>query len=466
MPLWLMLAVLAAAVTPATSPRGAIEATIRGTDQPLDVELLLRDAGDGWKSVEHQRLPPATRRARFDGLESGMYQILLRGSQPTEQLGTKIAIGRGDMRRVAIAVKPFTITGRVTFGETSLGAGVLVLQHGELRWRAPVALAADGTFLAPLWQRGAFTSVVRSPALTTEFTGTVDLDGKSPVVSIEIPQGRIRGIVRDAKSGAPVPGATVALQTKLEGREENATLTTGPEGRFDFVGLKYGRHTVNILPPQHLRPEPIVFTLSDDARLREIDAQVEPGREIAVLVIDADNDPVENAKVLAVTESQLRGRTTTDHDGRATVAVPAGEASTLFVIPEEGPFGMQRVPRDQEAERLKLYLPRVSSSLLIRALTTNGATMPPFSLLMRYNGELVPPEVAEELTEVQGLQLTTGPESEALLRNIPSGSYEFWPYRTDNEAEAIVASAPLLAPIQVNVRTGENLIAVKFAARR
>ena len=88
--------------------------------------------------------------------------------------------------------------------------------------------------------------------------------------------------------------------------------------------------------------------------------------------------------------------------------------------------------------------------------------MPPFALLMRFNGELVPPAVADELP----ILLMTGPESEALLENIPSGSYEFWPYRTEDEAQSIVASAAaLLAPIQVNVRMGENKIAVKFAGK-
>jgi hypothetical protein len=151
--------------------------------------------------------------------------------------------------------------------------------------------------------------------------------------------------------------------------------------------------------------------------------------------------------------------------------VPAGESATLFVVAEEGPFAMMRVPRNvergvDENRRLQVFLPSTTSSLLIRAQTTDGKTMPPFSLLMRYNGELMPTEVAEELTEVQGLQLATGPDSEAHLRNIPSGSYEFWPYRSEAEAESIVAAgSTFLAPIQVNVRMGENKIAVKFASR-
>ncbi|HEX7831379.1 MAG TPA: hypothetical protein VF787_17110, partial [Thermoanaerobaculia bacterium] len=95
MPLLPMLILLA---TTATTPGGAIEATIRGTNQPLEVELLLRNPSDDWDEVEHQSLPAGERRVRFEGLASGIYQLRLHGSVPTEQLGTKIAIGNGDVR--------------------------------------------------------------------------------------------------------------------------------------------------------------------------------------------------------------------------------------------------------------------------------------------------------------------------------------------------------------------------------
>ncbi|HEX2121478.1 MAG TPA: carboxypeptidase-like regulatory domain-containing protein, partial [Thermoanaerobaculia bacterium] len=240
----------------------------------------------------------------------------------------------------------------------------------------------------------------------------------------------------------------------------------GPDGRFAFAGIKYGRQTLRVFPAQHLEPEPIVFTLDPDRRLQNLDVKVSAGRSVPVIVIDQNDDPVAKAVVLAVTEAEVRARTATDEDGRASIAVPPGQPATLFVIPEEGLFAIHRLPAKEEPGRLKIYLPRASSSLLIRATTLAGDAMPRFSLLMRYNGELVPMEVAEALTVVQGLQLQTGPGSEAHLRNIPSGSYEFWPYRTEAEAESIItAASAMLAPIQVDVRTGQNKIAVKFAAR-
>jgi hypothetical protein len=156
----------------------------------------------------------------------------------------------------------------------------------------------------------------------------------------------------------------------------------------------------------------------------------------------------------------------TDDERRTNVAIPADEAATLFVIPTSGAFGVQRVAREHDGKRLKIYLPRATSSLLIKALTTDGDAMSPFSLLMRFNGEIVPPVVAAELSDRLGLQLMTSDASEALLLNIPSGSYELWPYRTEVEVEMILETGyAVAAPIFVNVRTGENKVAVKFAKR-
>lgn len=460
--LLLILALLAAEAAPA----GSIDATIRGTTRPLEVQLLLRDADDNWNVVAQKNLPAETRQVRFDGLDTGVYQILVRGPEATEQLATKIAVGRADARSITITIQPFVLTGRVTLGGTALGAGGLFLKHREFHSRAVIRLGAGGTFRVPFWQRGAFSYGVRGQALPTEYSYVTELEGASPgPLNIDIPGGRITGILRDAKSGEAVAGATVELQTNIDEREEHVKLTTGPEGRFDFAGIKHGSHIVRIYAPRYLEPEPVVFKLTKAAPLRELDLRLDPGRPVPIVVIDKEYHPVANAKVFVVADSKLRARGTTDEDGRANVPAPPGEAATLFVIGEDGPFAMARVPRDDDKRRVNIHLPTSTSSLLIRAQTTDGKPMPPFSLLMRYDGELMPAEVAEELTEAQGLRLATGPDSEAHLRNIPSGSYEFWPYRTEAEADAIVAAGSILAPIQVKVRTGENRIAVKFASR-
>ena len=469
MPLLLMLMMLATDAAPASppAPAGSIEATIRGTREPLEVQILLRNAADQWRAVAQKSLPAKTRRVRFDGLEAGVYQIVVRGPAATESLATKVGVGRNDRQRITITIEPFVLSGRVTLGGTELGAGGLLLKHREFQSRSEILLGPDGSFRVPFWQRGTFSYAVRGPALPTAYTQVAELEGPSPEpLDIDIPDGRISGIVRDAASGQPVADAIVSLQTKIDDREEQVRLTTGPEGRFDFVGIKPGSHIVRIQAPRHLEPEPVAFPLTSDAPLRELDLRLDPGRSVPVVVLDQKHDPVANAKVFVVADAKLRARGTTDEDGRASVPVPAGEPATLFVIAQEGPFAMMRVPRNDDQRRLQVELP-TASSLRILAQRTDGKTMPPFSLLMRYDGELVPAEVAEQLTEIQGLQLTTGPDGEAHLHNIPSGTYEFWPYRTEAEAESIVAAGSMyLAPIEVNVLTGENKIAVKFNSRR
>jgi hypothetical protein len=468
MPLLLILMILAAEAAPAAAPAASIDATIRGTTQPLEVQLLIRDDAGNWKPVAQKSLSAATRRVRFDTLEAGVYQILVRGPAATEQLATKIAVGRTDARRITITIEPFVLAGRVTLGGTDLGAGGLLLKHRDLHTRSQILLGADGTFRVPFWQRGTFSYNLRGPALPTDYSSVTDLTGPAPApLHIDIPDGRISGILRDAKSGEPVANATVALQTNTADREDHVRLTTGPDGRFDFVGIRPGNHVVRIQSPQHLEPEPTAFALTATAPLRELELRLDSGRSVPIVVIDKEHDPVANAKVFVVADAKLRARATTDEDGRASVPVPPGESATLFVVAEEGPFAVMRVPRYEEKRRLEVYVPSSVSSLLISAETVDGESLLPFSLLMRYNGELMPTEVAEVLAEVQGVRLATGADSAAHLRNIPTGSYEFWPYRTEEEAESIVAAGSMfLAPIQVDVESGENKVAVKFASRR
>ena len=180
MPLLLILMMLAAEAAPAAAPAGSIDATIRGTKQPLEVQLLLRDDTDNWKAIAQKSLPAKTRRVRFDSIEAGVYQILVRGPMLTEHLATKVGIGRTDQRRITITIEPFTLAGRVTLGGTELGAGGLLLKHREFHSRSPILLGPDGSFSVPFWQRGTFSYNVRGPALPTDYSFVTELEGPSP----------------------------------------------------------------------------------------------------------------------------------------------------------------------------------------------------------------------------------------------------------------------------------------------
>lgn len=243
--LLLVVALLVAASSAA--PRASIDATIRGTDQPLRLELLLRVGEDDWKTVAHRPLDASTRRVRFEALERGVYQLLVRGSQATEQLAMKIVLGSKDRRAVTIAIEPVELTGRVTYGGTAIG-GVLLLHHKEFHWRGGIPFGDDGTFRAPLWQRGEYTFEVRAPALATPFRDVADLTATSEL-ALDIPEGRIRGIVREARSGAPLAHAAVLIES-----ESMLRAVTDSEGRFDLTGMKDGRYRVRVICHREDRP--------------------------------------------------------------------------------------------------------------------------------------------------------------------------------------------------------------------
>ena len=450
------LALLLAASASA-APRASIDAAIRGTGQPLELELLVRAGENDWKTVAHRAFDAATRRVRFDALEPGVYQLLVQGAQPTEQLATKIVLGSRDKRSIVITVEPVELAGRVTYGGTGI-PGVLLLRHTEFHWRGGIAVGADGTFRAPLWQRGEYTYEMRGPALSTAFHDVVDLTGTSPV-ALDIPDGRIRGVVREA-NGAPVARAAVIVES-----DSMARMYTDADGRFDFTGVKDGRYKVRVASPAHLDPELIAVRIDGANRQRELAIDLDRGRALSVIVVDPQQAPLAGAIIFVVAGTKVCSRTLTGGDGRANVAAPAGKHATLFVVPRAGSFGVHRVAKSERGP-LRVQLPAASSSLLIRAQTSTGAAMPPFSLLMRYNGTVVPPEIADELASAQGLDLAKGEGTDLRLDRIPGGSYEFWPYRTSEEAEAILSIADdFAAPIHINVRTGENSVAVKFAAR-
>lgn len=454
----LALLMLLFATADQAAPRASIDATIRGTVQPLAAKLLVRTGESDWKVVARRTLAESDRRVRFDALEPGVYQLLVQGTEPTEQLATKIVLGRKDQRRIDIDVKPVSLSGRVTYGGTPIAA-LLILRHAEFHWRGGIAVAEDGTFRAPLWQRGQYSYEIRGPALTTGFRDVVDLTRAEPV-AIDIPDGRVRGVVRQTNGGTPVARATVVLESDAMTRT-----TTDADGRFDFTGVKDGRYTLRVASPEHLDPEPVPVQINGANRQRELTIDLDRGRTLPLLVVDPQQAPVIDAVVYAVTGARVCSRTFTDGDGRTNVAAPTDGDAMIFVVPRTGAFGVHRVKK-RDVDALRIQLPLASSSLLIRTRTSTGKEMPPFSLLMRYEGTVVLPEIADALASTQGLTLAKGEGADVVLERIPSGRYEFWPYRTAEEAETIASIADEVdAPIQIDVRAGDNKVAVQFATR-
>jgi hypothetical protein len=458
-----LLSILFAANVGATS---SIKATIRGTNAPVEVTLLRRDGDSDWQPIAHRSLPASQRLAAFDGLAAGVYQVHVRRADGGEQVGTKVIVGAGDTRSADIVADPIDVVGRVTLGDVPLTDARVVLKHREMQWRLAVQAGHDGVFHARLWQRGSFSYAVRSSTLASIYGDFVDIGGRPPFRwELRLPDRRIAGSVRDRVSGAPVAGAALQIDSVSGEVKHHQNLLAGSDGRFDLAGMKPGRVTVTASRDGYLEDTSAPIELAESDHVRELAVDLEPGSVVPMIVGDSGGQPLAGAELLTVVDGNVRARATTGSDGRARVTLPHDRAATVYAIPRDGSFAVVAVAKAAEAPR-RITVARATSTLHIVTRTTEGKPLPNVDLLMRANGEIIPPAVADELEALQDLRLRTDEHGEALLHNLPAGSYEFWPYSGASEAEALVETAGnLLAPIVVNVKTGENAVAVNFRTR-
>ncbi len=422
---------------------------------PLEVLLLVRAEDDEWRDVSRRSLPAGAHRIRFDDLAPGVYQLRLRGRNDGRYFAAKAIVASGETRRTQLEVAPVEVFGRIRLGDIPLSKSVVVLKNREFGWEVAVDTDDAGLFHAGLWQGGSFSFVIRSSALSAPYGDRVEISTDRPMQwDLRLPEARVVGLVQDVRISA-THGETT----------HNRTAQAGADGRFDIAAMDPGSITTRVTAPGYLEGAPLSFTLAENDRGKDVTLSLEPGLTIPLRVIDTAGNALAGASVLTTTDGRLRSRTTTAANGLAEVTLPRGEPATVYAVPREGSFAALRIERTGNPPR-SLVVSRATSSLQIVTRTVDGKPIGGVELLMRRDGVLVPPTVAEELEAQQGLLLATDAKGEASLAHLTPGFYEFWPYRGNEESAAIMeTSTALLAPITVSVKTGPNRIAVNFNAR-
>jgi Carboxypeptidase regulatory-like domain len=448
-----LVAWLAAAVPAAKT--STLVATIDGVQG--DVAVTLQRLGDDGRRVDvaHRQ---AAKSVQFDDLESGTYVVSVRGGGPLAVAATKLNLGGGERRRVTMAIHPVPLDWSVSFAGRPLAGTKLAFTNLTTQWRAEATTDAAGRVAAELWQPGQVLVTASGGALKASFSDTVELRGGH--FDFVVPDRQVRGRIVDASSGRGVPRALVFLRTSHGEMKSNPRTTTDADGAFLFNAVAPGAQHLTVLAADYLIPDAVDFTTKEGDPPRQVDVVLDTGAPRALRVVMHDGRPAAGAELDAAVGGEIRAITYTNPDGRANVPLPRGGEAKVFVVPREGAFA---VVGARDADRVTL--PPASSSLRIVARSTDGEPLPNVELLMAFNGAVVPPAVARRLATVQGLKLITNGDGEAVLRNIPPGWYQFWPYRGEEEVQAILASSLLDAPIALNVKTGENVVAVDFQKR-
>ena len=453
---------------PITLSRGGrIEIEIEGLRSDADVDLA-RENGykrvTALKTVQVKKQEP---RAVFEDIDQGEFIVLIRGASPLQRLATTVSLAEAESIKRKVKIEPINVTIEVRRGEKPVADAIVTVQSEGNRWSADVRTGADGMASAEAWQRGEYVFAVRATESSAPLLLMNQIDGKSEAtVHLEVPDRAITGRVIDQEDGTPIAKAVITMESKND--DETAGVLkalTDPDGRFVIDALRDGSHTLSVEADQFVRCDPVTLRIDQTSPRRDVTLRVSHGVARNVRVTTRGGLPIQRAFVIERTGDEAIGTFRTDDAGRGTVHGPMGRPVVLYVIPEEGSFTVARLSsRVSETEEL-IVVRDGNATLELHANTSSGKPIPHLRFVMRFDGEIIPPDVAEVLEIQRGIAAVTGADGVARLERLPQGFFELWPIRKLEEAINIIAGGGVSAPVQVALKEGLNLARITFAPK-
>ncbi|HEY0144088.1 MAG TPA: carboxypeptidase regulatory-like domain-containing protein [Thermoanaerobaculia bacterium] len=403
----------------------------------------------------------------------GAYRIVARGTEPLEAAGTRVTIEPAGHGNAVISIKPFVLTLHVRHGKRAVPGASVTFEGNDTGALGEVTTNADGTVAARMFQGGQWFLVTETRELQQPYLSSATLEAdENEEWTVEIPAKRIHGTVRDAATGKPV--GEVAVDVTFHSRHNGEPISgsysamTDAAGSYELTGVREGRYLLTFRH-EHYRPSETL-----DFRVEEWDESVErnttlekQAQAIRVRVIDATGTPLPRTSVI-VTPLPAHPTAARHYqtNGEGEVALDTIHGPVIaFAVPGDASFGLVRIePRRTGDDPIALRVLNPSSNLFVRVVTKDGIPLQQLRLVMRWDGWMIPPSVIRLLERQPGHQLSTGADGRIVLRGVPAGMYELWPYRSVEEAEDIVTAGGK-APISLNVAPGETRVTVTVDRR-
>lgn len=278
-----------------------------------------------WRRVEDvdllscalsETIPSPSSVVTFEGLTPGTYAVELEAvfrkvlTNRVARFLVDIAPGGGST--VTVRLGGHLARGRVSHRGRPVSATVYLMERvgtGFVPF-ATVETAADGRFTCFLPEPGEVeTLVITSHLGISSQLVTFPLDGKE--VSVELPSGKIEGVVVDPEgrevAGADVRTIAVVLpDDEIDGREEwprrafasDWGTTTDEYGRFSLEALDAGRWAVMATMARgELASLPTVVPLLRNEERGGVRLELHPGTRIAGRVVSESGQPLANVDV-------------------------------------------------------------------------------------------------------------------------------------------------------------------------
>jgi hypothetical protein len=397
----------------------------------------------------------------FDYVEPGDYLVLAKGNRETERFGVPVTVEARQDAAVTLAIVPFQVRFHALMEGAPVRSAHFVLRNRDMQWQANANTDDIGAADLTLWQGGRMNATLEIPgAIPFMERRTLD-DGQDAEWLMEVPSREITGVAVDGASGRPLPGAAIHLSMKsVDGYQLAVSTTANEQGVFRFAPVAYGEHVLKAAAKGY---PPVVMTYSflEPEQHRDLRVVLDEAKAVRVAVLNSQGLPVAGARAIDFAGLQKRGAGTTDAGGVVSVLVSEGEVRDVFIIPRDGSFAV--VQLRSEMDEITARVPDGTARIVVQTESKDHAPISGLSVVIRYNGRVLPFEVMQAFAREQGQRTRSGADGRIVLDHMPPGVYELWPVGSAAELVSLSMGVGPEAPVRMTVTPGENVAVMSFA---
>ena len=400
----------------------------------------------------------------FEDLEKGDYAAVIRGAGSLERFVAPVRVGETESVARTVRIDPIAVTIEVLRGGAPLPAAFVGIRSEGNRWSSEMQADSSGKISTRAWQSGRYLFAVRAKESSPPvlLLNAIESGDETSVV-LDVPDRSVSGRVVDADNDSPLEKAEVQIvSVNDDDTGGTSTAFTGPDGKFVLDSIRDGSHTLVAEANGYAQSDPVSVRIDGTVPHREVTFRMNRGTLRRLRVVSLQNAPVAGALVIAMANDVATELTGSDSTGAVAIHTRPGVAPTVYVLPAEGSLAIARLSLAASDKEETIVVRDGNASLELHANDASGKPLANLRFVMRFDGELIPPDVADLLEVRRGMVPATGRDGVARLDRLPAGLIEMWPVRTHDEMMQVYGSGAVNAPVRVALQNGINVVTMTF----